>query len=111
VVTPRRTTLTLPSVRLALVVVAVLVCSAAAFTGGWFLGGRDNYSGECAASQPSRTGGRFYLCSSEGAVRSLEQEESLVCTRLPFADADERIPNPDQSYAKGRGIYNCLRED
>lgn len=87
--------LTLPSVRLALVVVAVLVCSAAAFAGGWFLGGQDDYSGECVLSGPSQAGGRFYLCSSEGAVRSLEQEEELVCTRLPFADADERIPNPD----------------
>jgi hypothetical protein len=100
--------LTLPSVRLALVVVAALVCSAAAFAGGWFLGRQDDYSGECV---PSQAGGRFYLCSSEGAVQSLEQEEELVCTRLPFADADQRIPNPDQSYAKGRGIYSCLRQD
>ena len=100
--------LTLPSVRLALVVVAVLVCSAAAFAGGWFLGGRDDYSGECVSSQ---AGGRFYLCSSEGAVRLLEREEELVCARLAFADADQRIPDPEQNYAKGRGIYNCLRQD
>jgi len=100
--------LTLPSVRLALVVVAVLVCSATAFAGGWFLGGRDDYSGECV---PTQAGGRFYMCSSEGAVRSLEQDEELVCNRLPFADVGQRIPDPDQSYAKGRGAYHCLRQD
>ena len=39
----------------------------------------------------------------------MEQEESLACARIPFADADQRIPDPDQSYAKGRGVYNCLQ--
>lgn len=39
----------------------------------------------------------------------MEQEESLACARIPFADADQRIPDPDQSYAKGRGVYNCMQ--